>query len=244
MSLNTPSRRALITGFVATVGGSAYYLRQSDGESTHEATQTATSFHASDQTTAFGIELDGNPIIGSAEAPVDIYYWTDFQCPFCERFERETLPELTEEYVTTNRVRIVFISLPYFGADSMTAAVASKCVWTQVRESESATYWNWHTAVFDEQGEKNSGWASADNLLEITRSVTGIDADRLETCLADRRGEFEAQIEADTERAQSMEVAGTPTFVVFNPDTNVRNRIVGAQPIEQFTKAIKQVENA
>ncbi|QFU83144.1 DsbA family protein [Natronorubrum aibiense] len=242
MSLDQPSRRAFLAGSVVTLGaGGAYYLTRSDEDTAHA--QSAT-FHSTDETSPLDVDLAGKPIMGSPDAPLEIYYWTDFQCPFCEQFERETLPGLVSDYVEPGQVRIIFIPLAYFGADSMTAAVASKCVWDQVREDEPTAYWNWHTAVFDEQGEKNAGWAAADNLIEYTRSVSGVDAEALESCLEDRRSELESEVETDGERAQSLRVSGTPTFIVFNPAAETAGRLVGAQPNDRFDDAIERIENA
>ncbi|PCR88948.1 DsbA family protein [Natrinema ejinorense] len=241
MSLEQPSRRAFLAGSVVTVGaGGTYYLTRSD-ETTHDLSP---SLHSSTETSAFGVDFTGKPIVGSPEAPLEIYYWTDFQCPFCERFERETFPDLVREYVEPGDVRVVVISLPYFGADSMTAAVAGKCVWEQVRDDDPSTYWDWHAAVFEEQGEKNSGWASTENLLEYTRSVSGVDADALESCLEDRRPELEDEIETDSDRARSIGVSGTPTFVVFDPATEAVGSLVGAQPLERFDETIERIRDA
>ncbi len=240
MSLDQPSRRAFLAGSVVTLGaGGAYYLTRSDDD----AHDISPSFHSSDETSAFGVDLDGKPIMGAPDAPLEIYYWTDFQCPFCEQFERETLPDLVRNHVEPGDVRIVLIALPYFGADSVTAAVASKCVWEQVRDDEPSAYWDWHAAVFEEQDEKNSGWASAENLLAYTRSVDAVDADALESCLEDRRPELEDTIETDADRATERGVSGTPTFVVFDPDAEAAGSLVGAQPPERFDEAIARIED-
>ncbi|WP_276256162.1 DsbA family protein [Halomontanus rarus] len=241
MSLDQPTRRAVLTGSVAVLGGGAYYLTRSDGDNDHDLSPT---LHSSDETSALGVDLTGKPIVGSPDASIEIYYWTDFQCPFCEQFERDTLPELVRDHVEPGTIRIVFVPLPYFGSDSMAAAVASRCVWDRVRDADPSVYWDWHTAIFEEQGEKNSGWASADNLLEITRSVSGVDADALEACLDDRWAAFEADITSDAEQARSFGISGTPTFVVFDPDTDTAGTLVGAQPPERFDEALERIEDA
>ena len=33
------------------------------------------------------VKIDGEPFIGDLNAPVTIAYWSDYQCPFCKRFE-------------------------------------------------------------------------------------------------------------------------------------------------------------
>ena len=242
MSLDQPSRRAVLAGSVLALGGgSVSYLARSNEATGHGSD---TSFHSSTETSAFGIDLTGKPIMGVPDAPLQLYYWTDFQCPFCERFERETLPDLVSEYVESGDLRIVFIAMPYFDG-SMTAAVASKCVWDQVRDRDTpSTYWNWHTAIFDEQGQKSSGWASRAKLLEYTRSIENVDADALETCLDERRSTLETQVNADAEKARSLGVSATPTFTIVDREGGATETLVGAQPKTRFDEAIERVENA
>lgn len=205
-------------------------------------TEADTGFYASSETTALGVDLSGKPIWGSAEAPIEVYAWTDFQCPFCKEWERETLPGLVADYVEARRIRIVFISLPYAGEDSMTAAVAGRCVWDQVRPSSPDTYWDWHDAIMDEQGEENSGWASRENLVEYTRSVGGVSADELDACFDEDGPAHEEDIRSDERTARSMDVDGTPTFHFYNTETEERDRIVGAQPRERFDTVIQGLE--
>ncbi len=249
-----PSRRAFLGGSLAVLGGGAYLFGRSGGSDDGPTTVGSSNgdssdgisptFHSSEQTSELGIDLEGKPLMGSPDAPIDLYYWTDFQCPFCARFERETLPEIVRKQVEPGNVRVVFIWLPYFGEDSMTAAVAAACVWRRVRDDSPDTYWDWQAAVFEEQGEKNSGWASEENLLEITRSVSGVDADALETCLQNRRDELEAEIDADVEQASSYDVTGTPTFGIFDRESKTWGKLVGAQPYARFEEAIRRVDEA
>src|SRR5436305_1734899 len=47
------------------------------------------------------VAVADTPIRGSATAPVGILEFADFQCPFCARFSRDTLPVLDREYFET-----------------------------------------------------------------------------------------------------------------------------------------------
>ena len=46
---------------------------------------------------------DQSRIMGSPEAPVRILEVSDFQCPFCARFNRETFPVLDSLYIETGK---------------------------------------------------------------------------------------------------------------------------------------------
>jgi protein-disulfide isomerase len=236
-------RKALFAGVgtLLTGGGIVYGASTLDSA---EQTADAPPVHASDETTGFGLDLAGHPIMGPLDAPVDLYYWSDYQCPFCRRFERNALPKLIENQVRPGRLRVVFVEYPYLGAGSMTAAVMDRCVWRTVREDAPRAYWRWHSAVFDEQASENSDWASKANLLDVTRRVDGVDASAVESCVAENRADIEASIQADVEQASGFGVDGTPSFVLYNRSADAAGKLVGAQPYERFEGAIERVQNA
>lgn len=241
---DTPiTRRTALGGLAATVagGGVVYGASRLDSES---SSSLAPRFHRSSATTNLGIDLQGHPIMGSPDATVDLYYWTDYQCPFCKRFEENALPKLVENDVETGTVRIVFIEYPYLGEVSMTAAMVDRCVWRQVRDDSPRLYWPWHRAVFERQGSENSGWESQKDLLEIASDVDGVDATAVETCLRQRGGDIESAIERDLDRAPEFGVSGTPSFLLYNRETNSAGRMGGAQPYERFDEAISKIQNA
>jgi len=53
------------------------------------------------------ISIDGAPVTGNPEAPVAIVMYTDYQCPYCARFERETPPVVVRDHVDTGKARLV-----------------------------------------------------------------------------------------------------------------------------------------
>jgi protein-disulfide isomerase len=215
----------------------------SNGDSTRASQDTG--FHHSTGTAGLGIDLAGHPIMGSMDAPVDIYYWTDYQCPFCKRFEHGAFPKLVENHVRTGNVRLVFIQFPYLSEGSMTAAVMDRCVWRQVRESNPSHYLRWHAAMYDAQGEKGSGWMAKENLLDLTRGVEGVDAAAVETCMDEHRSDIETSLETHRKyAAEELGIGGTPAFILYNRAAEKAGKVTGAQPYERFDEAITRVKNA
>ena len=49
---------------------------------------------------------------GSVDAPMTMFEVGDFQCPACRIFFTETLPKLQEEYISTGKLKLVFINFP------------------------------------------------------------------------------------------------------------------------------------
>ena len=64
----------------------------------------------------------GVPLLGSPSARITIIEFGDFQCPFCERFAKETLPQINQTYIQTGKVNMVFVHFTKLGPDSITAA--------------------------------------------------------------------------------------------------------------------------
>lgn len=243
MDKETVSTRRAVLGGIATVGigGGVVY-----GASTLGSDSISTvpvEMHATTGTEAFDIELAGHPIMGALDAPVGIYYWSEYQCPFCARFEAKTFPDIIRNFVHPGDVRVIFTEMPYLGKDSMTAAVMDQCVWRQVKKSNPDAYWRWHSAVFEAQGAENSGWASKANLLDITRSVDGISATKVDQCMDANRKSIEREIGHHIQRARSLGIVGTPGFIIYNREAEKGGKLIGAQPYERFEWAIEKVKS-
>ena len=73
-----------------------------------------------------GIPQDGTTL-GKADAPVTVYLYEDFQCPFCGQFSREMFPRLVNDYVRDGEARLVSETMVFLGPDSVTAAKGGAC---------------------------------------------------------------------------------------------------------------------
>ena len=222
--------RRTVLGGIATVGigGGVVYGASTLGSDT--SSTVSAEMHAANGTGAFDIEHGGHPIMGALDAPVSMYYWGEYQCPFCARFDAETFPQIIRNYVQPGDVRVIFIEFPYIGEDSMTAAVMNQCVWRQVKHSNPDAYWRWHSAVFESQGKENTGWASKANLLDLTTNIDEVSADGVEQCMNANRRTIEQSIEIGSQRARSLGISGTPGFILYNRQSEKAGRLVGAQP--------------
>ena len=54
------------------------------------------------------IQLGDAPVKGDPNAPMTIVEYSDYQCPFCERFYTQTMGPLVDEYITTGKAKLVF----------------------------------------------------------------------------------------------------------------------------------------
>jgi hypothetical protein len=187
-----------------------------------------------------GIDYADRPVLGDPDADLRLFAWSDYQCPYCRRFEEETLPELVERDVLDGTLAVVFLELPLLGDRSLTAGVVSKAVWRAVRDDDPNAWGRFHRFVFSKQGPKNGEWATESNLLSYAAAVDGVPGETVSRLVADDRDALAASVRADASVAfDDLELEpGAPLFALSNPSTGDWRAIRGAQPVETFRDAM------
>lgn len=171
---------------------------------------------------------DDDPALGNPAAPVTIIEFSDFQCPFCRQFFRETLPRLNEQYIRAGRVRFVYRDFPLASIHELAAtyAEAAECA------DDQGQFWAMHDKIFQEQDRRGAGTISGVTAADVKRWATeiGLDGAAFESCLDS--GTHRAEVAKDFADGQAAGVTGTPTIFI-----NGRS-IVGALPFERFAREI------
>ena len=75
------------------------------------------------------ISIAARPSRGSETARVVVVEFSDYQCPFCALFFRQTLPQLDQEYIRTGKIKYVFNNVPLdqIHPAAFKAAEAAEC---------------------------------------------------------------------------------------------------------------------
>lgn len=178
-----------------------------------------------------GFTADGYPYRGNPDAPITVYEYSDFQCPFCARHFVQTEPSIKESYITTGQVRFVFRDFPLesLHPNAIPAAVAANCV----AEQGVVAYWSMHDLLFRTQSEWGN-MADASEAFTRLAGEAGADADLYATCMAESAADKEAAIRASVEEATTFGFTGTPSFLFVNEATTDAYPLVGAQPLDVF----------
>ncbi len=176
------------------------------------------------------VNLEGEPFIGDADAPVVMAYWFDYQCPFCRQTEETIFPELIKDYVDTGKVRIVFKDFQFLGPDSQTAGLAARAVW----EVAPDRFREWHKAMFDKQDDENAGWGNKGDIIALTRTIPGIDVAKVEELMTSRAADYNRAMQADAAEGNGMGVDGTPSFLIG------KQMMVGARIYRVLKRAIDE----
>jgi len=175
------------------------------------------------------VKIDGEPFIGNANAPVTMAYWYDYQCPFCRRNEEDTMPQIVKNYVDTGKLKIVFKDYQFLGPDSQTLGKFSRAVW----EVAPDKFYQWHKAVYDNQGTENTGWATQEKIVSITKGVLGMtDTNKVVQLVASKGDVYQKEMDADKAEGTAMGITGTPSTIIG------KQLISGAQPYSVFKQII------
>ena len=177
------------------------------------------------------LSIDGAPIKGDKNAKVTLVEFTDYQCPFCSRHFRDTLPQIENDYIKTGKIRYILKEFPLESIHPLAfkAAEAANC------SGEQEKYWEMHDRLFANQN------ALAAQQLPGHAEALGLDAGKFKACLDS--GKYAAKVRKDLNDAQKAGATGTPTFFLGLTDSKgseVRSvrKLVGAQPYAAFKDAI------
>ncbi len=162
------------------------------------------------------VPVGNAPVKGPKSAPVTIVIFSDFQCPFCSRVE-PTLKEVEKTY--GNKVKFAWKNMPLpFHDKAQLAAEAA------LAAGEQGKFWEYHDKLFANQQALDRP------ALEKYAEELSLNMGKFKSALDS--GKFKSQIDKDKEEAGKVGASGTPTFFING------NRLVGAQPIDQFKTAI------
>jgi len=160
---------------------------------------------------------------GCADAPITIIEFTDYQYPYCRRFQSEAWPRLKRKYVDSGKVRFIVRDLPLeFHSAARPAAEVAHCA------GEQGTFWPRHEALLRNSTELNDSY-----VVPLEREL-GLDLPQLRACVLG--GRYEGAIARNAVEAESLGIHGTPTFIVGRTAEGKLDgiRVAGALHYEKF----------
>jgi len=177
------------------------------------------------------LEIKGDPFKGQPDAKLTLIEFSDYQCPFCSRHSRDTLPQLEREYIASGKLKYVFRNFPIesIHPQAFKAHEAANCA------GEQGKYWEMHDRLFANQ--------NALGLKDLPNHAKALvpDMPKFQQCLDN--GKHASKIRSDLADGQKAGVQGTPSFFLGLTEPNDANikaaRIIrGAQPYTAFKQAI------
>ncbi len=159
--------------------------------------------------------------VGDPDAPVVLVMFSDYQCPYCARWNADTLPAMMT-HVDAGDLRIEFRDINVFGPESERSARAA------LAAGEQGAYLDYHSALFAGGDTRSVGDLSDEALVGLAGEL-GLDTDRFAT---DMTSDGIADSLAETQAvANRLGVMATPSFLMAGEP------IRGAQPTDVFEQA-------
>lgn len=204
---------ALLVGFA---GGYLVWGREA---ATAPAAASAPEAAAStSQVTRIEVDAGGDPSLGPIDAPVTIVEFSDFTCPYCQRWHLEVSQALFDRY--PEQIRFVYKDFPIVGGGraGFLGAQAAHCA------EEQGAYWDFHDALF-------SGAYVVDSAgIDQVAVDLGLDLDPFKECMVEAR--YAEEVRDDFNYGVSLGVTSTPSFFINGIP------LIGAQPLENFVQII------
>jgi protein-disulfide isomerase len=179
--------------------------------------------------------------MGDPNAPIRIEEFSDFQCPFCERFHEETEPLLRQYYIDTGKVQFIYRSMGNWVSgnigggktESQDAALAMYCA------GEQNKFWEMHAHLFANVLGEDVGSFTDKRLAAIAEKVEGLDLDQFNSCYDS--GKYEDRVQQDMQDGLAANINGTPAFLItYNVNGETKTRLIeGAQPFSVFQQEIE-----
>jgi protein-disulfide isomerase len=211
---------ALVLGVVLFQGG------DEQGDEPADAAPATASANAPESWEQLVRREPGDPMaLGETDAPVVMVAYSEFQCPFCGKFARDTEPVLVEKFVEEGTLRIEWRDFPYLGPESTVAARGGRAAAAQGR------FWEFEEAMYADQLPPNSGNLDEDYLVSVAKDI-GLDVNRFREDLDSPQ--VEQAVQEDFAEGQAIGVTGTPAFVINGVP------VIGAQPTEVFERTIEK----
>lgn len=161
--------------------------------------------------------------LGRPDAKVVLTVWSDFRCPFCSKWERETLPQL-KPFIDSGSLRIEHRDLVLFGEESERAAIAARAAGRQGK------FWEYAAAIAKVAPASGHPPMPESKVKEFAAEA-GLDPAQFAADLADPA--LAKAVQDDTAHAKQIRISGTPFFIVNDTPIN------GAYPSEIFAKVIE-----
>jgi protein-disulfide isomerase len=192
---------------------------------------------ASDRTAAAAADslrakADRARVVGDSVAPLWLLIVSDFQCPFCAHWHRESHQALRDQYVRSGKVRLAYLNYPLEQHRyARVTANAALCAGAQDR------FWPMHDAIFSTQAR----WSAAGDPSQILDSLaasTGIDVALWRSCM--REGVMDPLVLADSARVAAAGVSSTPTLLITqsNRPAQYTHLIRGAVSLPRLRHAL------
>jgi protein-disulfide isomerase len=141
---------------------------------------------------------------GNKNAAVVVRVFSDFECPYCEKLDREVMMAYRKNLPADVRLEFHHLPLESIHPRARAAAEASECA------NEQGRFWAFHDALFMDRS-----WVRSDDpnavFLRVVRGL-GINLGQYQSCVQTRK--HKSRVDAGIALGSRLGISGTPTVFV------------------------------
>lgn len=237
--MNGKYSQAIFLGLVILLIGASFYIGKltTQVEMMKEGIQNNPAY---DRAAAEGQQLEEklgdvekpNPetdhIQGNVNAKFALIEYSDYECPFCQKFH-PTAKQVLDEY--GDKIMWVFRHFPLdFHPEAKPTAIASECI-SKIAGNDA--FWKFSDLMF-EKTDSLSAKVRQDAAVSL-----GVNLDLFNSCVEDP--EMSRLVDQDLDTGMKAGIRGTPGNIIMNIETGETSLISGAQPFPLVKASIDKL---
>lgn len=156
------------------------------------------------------------PILGSTKAPLTIFAFIDFECPFSQS-NYPVFKEIIQRYAPIARIIFKHMPISSIHEQAMQAHLASTCA------QEQGKFWEYYDLLLTNKKLESAVLTDYANKLKL-------DMNKFNRCLDSKK--YQNNIDQDLIDAANLGIRGTPTYFIN------QTKVEGATTKENFDKII------
>lgn len=158
--------------------------------------------------------------------------FTDYQCPFCQRFHLTIFPKIKKNYIDTGRLRFFSRDLPLaIHANAVRAAQAARCA------GDQGQFWGMRDRL-----QSNPEKLNFNEILNYAKHLE-LNGSTFQRCLETEK--YKSAVSEDLTQARTIGVRGTPAFVIGRTTAEALDGqlLLGAKPYEVFEETFEALQH-
>ncbi|MCA9870858.1 MAG: DsbA family protein [Caldilineae bacterium] len=173
--------------------------------------------------------LTDRNVKGSADAPVTVTVYSDFECPACKSFATGAEQSLDADYVNNGLVRLEYkhFPLPQHNPSATQGALAAECA------ADQGQFWPMHDYLFQEAGKAGTSTFTLSRLRSMSDAL-GLDTAEFSKCVS--QSKYAQQVRDDIREGQQLGVNATPTIYVNGQKVDNSYSLIKAKIDEELAK--------
>lgn len=198
-------------------------IAESDEETSSGVVTNAVQAQSPTRSTTVGnalsdvkFEIADNPVKGDASSGLILVEFIDYECPFCSRYVRETLPQILRQYVDNGVIQYAVIDFPLsIHPRAAKAAEASHCA------GEQGKFWEIHDLMMAKQ-------KSLGDLSSFAVSLN-LNISKFNNCV--NSGKYASMVSRNIALAQKLGINSAPNFIIGRVNSSRSRKVTGISMI-------------